>query len=136
MIITIKVKTPKGQAISTEAKLRKFIIGFNKVKHETWSNVEDNEFYWRIEGGIREVMTINKNLAIFDKTMKMIFQHKLMKKFMNVNISKEELAELKEMLINQTEIEVVKESTLQEKNEYERTLWDRIKSTFQRKPND
>lgn len=132
MIITIKVKTPKGEAKKTEKKLKGFIIGINKVKSETWTNEEDSEFYWKIEGGIKQIMNINRNLAFFDRLIKMIFENKLMKKMTGVKISKEEIEQLREMLVNQTSVEVIKESTLQEKDEHQQTFWQKVTKVFKK----
>ena len=132
MQVVFKVKTPKGQATGTNKKIKNFIIGFNKVKVNTYVNEDDSEIIWEIEGGIKQIFNIQKNLSRFDAMINTIFTNKLMQKYMGSNIKKEEIKELEEMLRNQTSLEIIKKATLEEEDEYNRSFMQRIKAGWQK----
>lgn len=132
MRVIFKVRTPKGQASKTNDKIKKLIIGFNKVQATTYINDDDNEIIWEVTGGIKQIFNIQKNVARFDIIMKNIFENKMMKKFGASQLKKDELEELEDMLRNQTTVEIIKEATLQEVNEYNETVLDKVKKSWKK----
>lgn len=132
MQVVFKVKTPKGQATGTNEKIKKLIIGFNKVKVNTYVNEDDSEIFWECEGHIKHIMNIQRNLLRFDLMMKNVFEQKLMKRYASSNLKKEELEELEDMLRNQTTVELIKKATLDEVREYNETFFDKIKRTYKK----
>jgi hypothetical protein len=132
MQVVFKVKTPKGQAQGTNDKIKKFIIGFNKVKVETYVNDENSEIVWMVTGQLKYVMRVQANIARFDALIKNIFEHNLMKKFTGEKLSKEDVEELREMLENQTSVEIVRKATQEERDEYSSTWLDRVRNLWKR----
>ena len=131
MELKIKVTTPKGQAKATEKKLRPFLLGGRKI-NAVWTNEDDNEIYWEIHTDIRNAMKIQRNVSMYDSTIKSIFEHKLVKKMSEKKLSLEDNAQLKDMLANQTSIEIIKASTAEELIEDNKTFWQKIKEKFKR----
>jgi len=128
----IKISTPSGQAKGTEKKIKKFIIGFRKVKVNTYVNDEDNELYWEIEGSVRNIMKINKNVFYFTQMIQGVLDNKLMKKTLRKKLKPEQEEQLKNMLLNQTSCEIIKEATAEELNEYGKSFWTRMKDKFKK----
>lgn len=132
MKLKIHIRTPKGQATGTEKKLRPFILGKKKA-HQLWVNKDDNQIVWEIEGTVRECLKINKNVARFDFITRKVFDSKMLKKTLRKKLEPGQEEELKDMLLNQTSVEVVKEATAQEMVEANKTWWEKVKETFTRK---
>lgn len=130
MEIKIRIRTPKGSARKAEKTIRPFIIG--RRKHDLYISPEENELVWVVNDTPRKCIQIQKNLGLFDQIIKNIFGNKQMQRIVGQQVSKEQQAELKEMLANHTEIEILKEATLQEMQEDKMTLWERIKSKFRK----
>ena len=107
MELIIRVTTPKGQASKTEKRIRKFILGLNKPQ-EILVNLDNNKLYWIVNTDPRRYAKIIRNLTFFDYMVKQIFQSKQLKKFTEKGIDKEGIAELKEMLADQTKVEKLK----------------------------
>lgn len=128
----IRIRTPQGCASVTEAKLKPFLIGSRKIQNEVYVNDEDDTIIWEIEGKIRDIMSINRNVALFDSMMSQILKSKVVRGSM-AKLSKEDEKQLKEMLTQQTTVEVLKEATLQELDEYNKPLIQRIKEKFKKK---
>jgi len=105
MRIKIRVRTPKGQAAKTEKRLRKFILGMKKAD-KTWAEEDDSAFYWEYEGNIRKCKKIERNVAKFDMVMQMLLSNRFVKGAAR-KLSKDDQKQLKDMLIDQTSVEVV-----------------------------
>ena len=139
MELKISVKTPKGQAAGTRKKLQPFLLGIRKIK-EIYVNDEDSEMVWVVETTPKDMLKISRNVSMYENIIKMVFQNKMMSKFVGsktANISKEQQAELKEMLQNGTKVEIIKNATAQEMVEDNKTWWQKVKETFkQGEPND
>ena len=129
----IIIKTPAGQAAGTMKKIKPLIIGFKKVKIETYVNDNDDEMVWDIEGSVRDIISINKNVSMFDSLIKTIFNNKMVQKKAAKHLTEEDQKKLKDMLLNQTTCEVIKEATAQELVEANKTRWQRMKETFTKK---
>lgn len=132
MQVVFKVKTPKGQATGTNDKIKTFIIAFNKVKVETFVNTDDSEIIWVVIGGLKQIMRIQGNIQKFDLMIKNIFEHKLMQKYTGRKLSPEQIEELEEMLRNQTSVEIIKQATLQEQDEYNESFFDKVKRNWKK----
>ena len=133
MRVLFRVKTPKGQAARTSRIIKTFIIGMpnKKLKTEIYTNDDDSEIFWDCEGDFKRIMNVQSNLARFDYIIKTIFEHKLMKKYGVSKLSKEDEAELKNMLLNHTEVKIIKVSE-QEVVVEGLTYWERIKKFFKK----
>jgi hypothetical protein len=107
MEIKIEIKTPRGQAKATSKKLKPFILGFKKVKNTVWANKDDDRIFWVVDcKDSRSYMAIIRNLTIFDRLVTGILNNKLVHGV--ARLKPDEMAELNEMLHNQTKIRVVK----------------------------
>lgn len=136
MKIKIKVTTPKGQAEGTSSKLKPFIIGFNKVKVDTYVSPDNDVIYLDVEGEPRRVLKVAANAQAYSAIIENVFQKKIMGKGIKDYIDKpEDKEQLEKMLKEGTQVEIIKEATLQEElNEYagKKTLWQLIKEKFRR----
>ena len=136
MKIKIKVTTPKGQAEGTGSKLKPFIIGFNKVKVSTYVSPKNDILYLDVEGEPRRVLKVAANAQAYSAMIDNVFQKKIMGKGIKDYIDKpEDKEQLEKMLKEGTQVEIIKEATLQEElKEYseKKTLWESIKDKFRR----
>lgn len=131
MEIKIRIKTPKGHAKKVEKKLRKVLLGSNKPK-EMFTSPDDDELFWVIDVSIRRALKIQKNVAAFDTIIKTIFNSNLLKKhIIKKRMLPGQKAELKEMLLDHTEIEVIKKATADEIIG-NKTFWERVKEKFKK----
>ena len=61
MKVKIEIKTPKGNATTSEKRIMPFLIGEltkKKVKIDSYVNEDDDTIYWEIEGDIKHIMKI------------------------------------------------------------------------------
>lgn len=126
----IYITTPIGEAKKTQNKIKPWIIGFKKVKVDYYINDEDSQMVWDIDGNVRDILKINKSVALFDNVLKGIFNNKMVKKTVNKYLKEDDKVKLQEMLFNQTKVEIIKEATANEIVESNKTLWDNIKAKF------
>jgi|TARA_Y100000310_G_C20499908_1_gene723441 hypothetical protein len=131
MKLKILIKTPKGHAKKTEKRIKPFLIGLRKVKLKSFSNAEDNSIIWEIEGSVRDCMKISNNAGRFEFFVKSLLENKMLKKTIRSKLKPEEEKELKDMLLKNTEVEVIKESTAQVIID-DRTWWERLKDNYRR----
>ena len=127
----IRIKTPDGQARGTETKLRPMLLN-RRLTSTTYTNDLDNEILWEIEGPVRDILKATKNVNTYEVLIKHIFQNKLMKKFGLPKLAEGEADKLKELLENNTTVEIIKEATAQELIEANVTWWDKLKSKFKK----
>lgn len=137
MEVKIIIKTPKGCATASQKKLKLILLPLLSKRvmvKEAYVNEEDSRVIWVVEGHLREILKINRNLSRFDQVIKLMFSNKIMRKVTEYKVPKEQLKELKEMLDNQTTVEIIKEATAQEIVEGNMTRWEKIKTTFRLLP--
>lgn len=136
MKVKIEIRTPKGNARDTERKIMPILIGEltkKKINIESYSNEEDDTIYWDIEGEARAIFKIIKNVYMYDHVIKNVFENKLMVKTIRQKLlKKEDEAILKEMLKNQTKVNIIKEATAAEMVEMNKTFWQRMKEKFKK----
>jgi hypothetical protein len=136
MKIKIKVSTPKGQAEATSHKLKPFLIGFNKVKSETYVSPEDDMIFIDVEGDVRRVLKVASNCYGYDNIIKTIFKKKIMGKGISDALSMEDAKELEKMLKKGTKVEIIKEAELDTvidpATPEKKTFWQTIKDKFRR----
>lgn len=130
MEMKVLITTPKGAATKTEKRIRPHIIGNKKLKVDLWVSPEDDQIVWHMEGNVRDIMKANRNVAAFDNIVRMIFSNKTFKK---LAVEKKDLEEVENLLKNHTTVEVVKNATQEERDEMQKTWWDRIKEKFKKK---
>ena len=136
MKVKIRIRTPKGYAKSTELQLRPLIIGKTKrLTNDTYANKKDNEIYWEVEGNPRDIFRITRNVNRYSMIIDGAFNNKMFKKVYLKKLSDEGKKELKDMLSNQTQVDVIKEATAQELDEMDRSMWSKMKEKF-KKVND
>ena len=132
MQLLIKIKTAKGSASTTSNRIKPLILGIHKVKHDIYINDDDDEMVWNVEGSVREVMSIHRNLCRFDSMIKGILNSKLVRMAASKDFTKDQWKELEELLKNKTSVEVVKKASAEELVEANTTWWQRIKKTFKK----
>ena len=95
----------KGRAKKTEKKIRPFILGVRKPKvHKVRINKADNKIIWTVEDDVRRINKIHFNVLRFDSIMQRVLGNKMLMK----KVKPEQLKELKDMLMNHTKVEVIK----------------------------
>jgi len=134
MITKIIVRTPKGQAKKTEKRIRWFLLGKKgRIKTlNTYINDLDNQLVWEIDAQVRDIVRIHKNVLRYSVLIEMILNNKMMKKTLRSKLKPEGEEELKEMLLNQTTVEIMKQATTEELVEFNKTRWQHIKETFKK----
>ncbi len=129
----IIIKTPPKQAGKAQRNIKPFIIGMKKVKIVTYVNKEESEMVWDVKGSVKDILKINKNVALFDNLMKGAFNNKAVDKLRKKVLSEDDNVTLTDMLLKQTKVEVIKEASAQEIVEFNKTWWERMKERFVKK---
>ena len=132
MRVKIKVTTPKGQAEGTSKKLKPWLIGFNKVKTETYVSPENDIIYIEVEGEPRRVLKVTENAHKYSLIINKVFEQKIMGKGIKDAVDPKDREELEHMLKEGTQVEVIKEATAEEIIEDNKSLWQRMKEKFRR----
>lgn len=117
VLIKIRITTPKGYAKSTEFKLRPFLIGRKGKMHKIMTTPDDDKILWIVEAKPRQYTKIIKNVSAYKVMIKGILKNKAVQKVARLNDDQKK--ELDKMLMDQTEIDLVKESD-----------WKKIKKEF------
>ena len=136
MKIKCIIKTPAGQAKKTQGTLQNVIFGKlwrRYDKFESFVNEDDSECAWEMETkNVSDYVRITRNLASYEVMVRKILESKRVKKEAAKNFSAEDMARLKEMLQSQTSIEVIKEATAAELDEYNKSWWQRTKEKMKK----
>jgi predicted DNA-binding antitoxin AbrB/MazE fold protein len=133
MKVKIEIKTPEGQAEGTLKKLKPFLIGFNKVKSESYINNNNSIMYLECEGRPKEILKITKNCYTYTAFIDQIFKQKIMGKgIMDLADSKDDIKELEKMLKEGTKVKIIKEASAEELVEGNKSWWDNIKQKFKK----
>lgn len=127
MEIKVRIKTPNGQATKTYKKIKPF-MRLDTCEHEAYTNEEDNEMMWIIRGDIRRVMKIQRNIGVFHNIMTKVMDNKQIKGI----IRKEDYNDLKDMLEDNTSIEIIKAAEEKELSDYNKTWIQKIKEKFKK----
>lgn len=106
-----------------------------KIDVKVYISKNDDQIVWEIEGHLKHILSINKNVSMFDSYVKMALNHAMTKKLIN-RCSEEDQKQLKFMLDNQTEIEIIKKATSEELVEVNKTWMDRIREKFKKHSQD
>ena len=130
MKVNILIRTPEGCASKTSSKIKLFLFGKKHAIKNVYINDKDSEMVWEIEGSIKTIMKIQKNVAKFDVFVSMLFKSKFVKKAIKKYMDDKQEEELNDMLKNQTEVIIIKDVTADELTEYNTTWWENIKHKF------
>lgn len=127
----IQIRTPKGHAKKTERKLRPFLLGFHKCTNIVHSNKADDCIIWVVEGDPRTICKISRNVARFDSIVQNLFNNKMVHGAVQ-KLKKDDQIQLKQMLINQTSVEIIKDAEFQELIKDKKTIWQKVKERLGR----
>lgn len=136
MKANILIRTPEGCASKTSSKMKMFLFGKNNAIKNVYINDDDSEMVWEIEGSLKTIMKIQKNVSKFDVFVTMLFKSKLVKKAIKKYMRDDQEEELNDMLKNQTEVIIIKDATADEITEYDTTWWENIKHKFNKVDNN
>ena len=128
MEVLVEIKTPKGEALNVSNRLKNHLLP-HRVKYITYTNADNNIIYWEINGSVRDILKVNKNVAAYEVIMKGAFETKMVQKQVARNLSKEDQEALREMLIDKTKLTIIKQSAQEEESDG-LTFWDKIKLKF------
>lgn len=132
MEVKILINTPVGCASKTSNKIKMFLFGKKKAIKNVYINDEDSQMVWEIEGDLKTIMSIQKNVSKYDVFVSMLLNSKLVKKAINKYMREDQKEEIEDMLKNQTEVMIIKDATEDEKTIYNTTWWDNIKDKFKK----
>jgi hypothetical protein len=136
MKIKALIKTPKGQATKAQNTLQNVIFGklWRKYDHfDSYVNDADSEVAWEIETrNVRDYVRISRNLAMYEVMIRHILASKRIKEYAQKQFSKEDMLRLRQMLQEQTTIEIIKEATAAEIVEGNKTFWQRLKDRMKK----
>jgi len=107
--VKVMVKTPKGAAENIEKKwgfmLRSLILG--KKPLQTKVSASGDKIIWRVETDLKKAVKISKRLGMYEALVTGVFSSKLMQKGIAKYFSKEQQAEVKDLLLNHTKIKLI-----------------------------
>ena len=111
MRLHIRIKTPKGQAKGTESKLRAFLLGKSHVI-KAWSNKADDRFYWIVDAYHGDISRITRNVSMYGWFIRKVFESGAIKKVAKLALSQQDQDQLRDMLENNTKIEIITPSEI------------------------
>lgn len=136
MQIKAIIKTPKGHATKTQTTLQNVIFGKLWRRYdqfESFVNDDDSECAWEVTvKNYNDFVRISRNLAMYDTMVKRILSSKRVQKEAAKNFTPEDMQRLKDMLTNQTSIEIIKEATAAQMDEYHKPFWQKIKERMKK----
>lgn len=106
MIIKIRIRTPQGGAKGIEPKLRKAILGIKTVPLVA-INESDSEVTWIVDETISKCLKIQRSVSKFDYMLKGVVNNRYFKRMAIKAVGLAGVAELDEMLMKHTTIEVM-----------------------------
>ena len=125
--IRILIKTPPGHAKDVEQSLRPWLLQL-KRPDITAFNEDESEIGWIIQCTPKEFVRIRAGVNMFHKVMKDTLNNPLVKHFgINKLKSEQEKQQFKDMINNQTEVEIISEATAQELAENSKSVFARLK---------
>ncbi len=135
MELKIEVKTPPGMAHTTLPYLKDYIIGivrFGLKRVEAYTNEDttDDRIYIDIDATIRRCLKVQANVVRYHTIMEAVITNKQVLR--KAKLSKEDEAKLKDMLSNQTTVEIMKKVSQEEIDEFNKTRWQKIKEKFKK----
>lgn len=125
MKIKFILTTPTGQAKKTSDRLKLFLLKGKKI--ESYTNEEDNQVIWIFEGNSRQCFDLQKKVIDFQSLMLLVLKNPVVNGIVNKNISQEDKKELYKMLLEGTKIQILKQETIKEMVEDEKSFWRKIK---------
>jgi hypothetical protein len=136
MKIKIKVQTPNNTADKILPELKRLLLGVSQRQlssFEVYTNPEGSLILMDIEGHLKKILKIQRNLALYDTVMQNMMTNKKIHKLAGFKNTPEKQKEIDDLLLNHTHIEIVKEATAQELEENGRSWWQNLKARFTRK---
>lgn len=133
MEVKIRIQTVPGEANKVQKRMIKFFKLGNVKNSEVFINDNDSEILWVVEDSFRKIMGIQQRVLMWDQLMTQVLDNKYLKKIAKKKLSDEDMANLKDMLENQTNVEIIKPATEKEtikilqKND---SWWEKIKHKF------
>lgn len=121
----ILIRTPKGAAKGAEGKL-KLLIGIDK-NAEVFFNEDDDEILWIIKGDSRRVDKSIQKVYSFNAIMVNFMNNGMIKKTVHKLLKEKDAMELYDMLLNQTEVEIVKFNEEEEYKKNPKSVFQKIK---------
>lgn len=118
----IMIRTPAGQAKGTEAKIKPFIIGIRKNKYKVYTDRADSKIIWIVEGSIRELIAIQRNVMLFDRMVAQVMQNRIVQGA--ARLTKDQKKELEDMFKHHTSIKILTANEIEQEDLDNPTLWE------------
>lgn len=143
MEVKIKITTPKGMAKGFNNEkmdfwnfdkkfIKKLLLSTAKVKEE-YVNEDASQIFWVVEVSAKDFASLGKRVAMYDGLVRGVFQSKLVQSALKRMADKpEDVKEIERMLKRGTKIEIIKEATLREMDDYGKSFWQRMKDKFKK----
>lgn len=126
MEVQLRLTTPPGKATSTNKTIG-WIIMPTGSKWTPFINSNDSVILYNIECNIHQALELQKNIHRYQSLMTGVLNNKIFLKMIRKKATTEQIIELKDMLLNQTTIEIIKEADLKEQDEYTNNWFKKIK---------
>lgn len=105
----VLIKTLPGHARKMHNKLKPFILGVRKLQFDTYYSKDDSMIVWIVDGDVRHILAINRNIALYDTIVKGVFNNKTTKKMIyKLADSTDDADQVYKMLRDHTTVMLVK----------------------------
>lgn len=130
MKLRLLIHTPAGMAKKTSQDLRPFLLG---LKRPTATGYNENSFYWEIECNYKSYINLTKKIYLFQQMAAGVMDAKtLQKAAKSLGTSAHDYNTARELLVNGTSIEIIKNAQADEIIEANTTYWEKLKARFSR----
>lgn len=101
------------------------------MKKPSDTGYKNDCFYWELDVGAREFVKYQKKIYMFSSLASGVVGNKVFKgAAQRLGATKEQLTEVEHMLMDGTEIEIIKAATAEEIVEANKTWWQKFKEEF------
>ena len=135
MELKVCIRTPKGKADATieDWKIKSLQSALFKKANikERYVNAKKDKMFWVIQCDAKRYIKIVKGIGMYSSIVSNVFNNKLVNKgIKKMADSPEDYDELRRLIEDGTEVEVVKEASAQEFVEANKTMWEKMKEIF------
>ena len=107
MKIKIRIKTPKGNALRIEKKVRFYLLP-KGVKPIIQSNRDNSQIIWLVDTDSRRMSKLIRNVVRFDVIISSVIKSKIFRKAALKGVGEKGVKELEDMIKNHTSCEIIK----------------------------
>jgi len=113
--ILVKIKTPIGCAKTTAKRFGTALLGFNS-NATLYVNKDNSVLYWLMDCTPKQVVSINKKVALFGAMVQSAMSSKAIKWYIKKHDC--DVAQVDDMLTDQTTVDIIKQNEKNAELEY------------------